>query len=218
MPPIDRNAFVYDDVFKATLASLLAGAQAIAMPDMAREALARVTAADDSKREAIARTILADGAEVEFLADHVFVAAAVQVHFARLAAQLDPEKLVPVGDGACPTCGGAPAASVLVTWPQAHGTRFCACAHCGTMWNYVRIKCTLCGSTKGIAYQEIDGGNGAVKAETCEECGGYVKILNQAKDPGVEPIADDVASLGLDMLVHELGHRRGAFNPFLLGY
>jgi FdhE protein len=29
---------------------------------------------------------------------------------------------------------------------------------------------------------------------------------------------DDVASLGLDLLVREAGFRRGAANPFLLGY
>ncbi len=34
----------------------------------------------------------------------------------------------------------------------------------------------------------------------------------------LEPIADDVATLGLDMLVREAGYRRGAFNPYLLGY
>ena len=64
--------------------------------------------------------------------------------------------------------------------PQA--TRFCACSLCGTLWNYPRIKCTLCGSTEGIAYQEIAGGPATVKAETCESCGSYVKMLQQRED------------------------------------
>ena len=96
--------------------------------------------------------------------------------------------------------------------------RFCACSLCGTLWNYVRIKCTLCGSTKGIGYQEIEGGPGTVKAETCDSCGCYVKILHQHKDPALDPVADDVATLGLDLLVREGGYRRGSFNPFLIGY
>jgi FdhE protein len=146
------------------------------------------------------------------------VAAALQVHFARLAARLDAARLAPVGDGACPACGGPPAASLLVRWLGSHGARFCACGLCGTMWNYVRIKCVLCGSTKGIAYQEVEGGPGTVKAETCDSCRGYVKILNQQNDPDVDPIADDVASLALDLLVREGGFRRGAVNPFLIGY
>ena len=45
-----------------------------------------------------------------------------------------------------------------------------------------------------------------------------MKILHQQKDPAIEPVADDVASLGLDLLVREMGYRRGGVNPFLVGY
>jgi FdhE protein len=82
----------------------------------------------------------------------------------------------------------------------------------------VRIKCVLCNSTEGIGYQEIHGGLGTVKAETCDKCHGWVKILQQQKDPAIEPIADDVASLGLDLLMREGPYRRGGFNPYLAGY
>ena len=152
------------------------------------------------------------------MASHVFVAAALQVHFSRVAAQLDASKLVPVGDAACPSCGGPPVASVIVGWQQAANTRFCACSLCETWWHYVRIRCAVCGSTKGIGYKVMEGGDENVQAETCEECRSYVKILHQQKDPKLEPVADDVATLGLDLLVREAGYRRGAFNPFLLGY
>jgi FdhE protein len=107
---------------------------------------------------------------------------------------------------------------MVVGWQGAHGTRYCGCGLCGTLWNYVRIKCTLCASTKGISYQEIEGGPGTVKAETCDSCRGYLKVLQQHKDPAVDIIADDVASLALDLLVREAGFRRGGVNPFLLGY
>jgi FdhE protein len=164
------------------------------------------------------RSVLAESIPVETFADHVFVAAALQVHFARIATRLDAKALVPVGEGACPVCGGAPVASAIVGWQRAHGARFCTCSLCATQWHVVRVKCVLCASTKGIAYQELDGGNINVKAETCESCHGYVKILHQHKDPALEPVADDVASLGLDILLREGGYRRGAVNPFLLGY
>ena len=82
----------------------------------------------------------------------------------------------------------------------------------------MRIKCAVCGSTKGIGYEEIEGGPGTVKAETCEACRSYVKILYQHKNPALDPVADDVATLALDLLVRESGYRRGAVNPFLLGY
>ena len=61
-------------------------------------------------------------------------------------------------------------------------------------------------------------GRQSVKAETCESCHGYVKILHQHKEPALDPVADDVATLALDLLLRELGYRRGAVNPFLLGY
>jgi FdhE protein len=82
----------------------------------------------------------------------------------------------------------------------------------------VRIKCTLCGSTKGITYHGIDGDPGAIKTETCDACHRYVKILHQQKDPAIEPLADDVASLGLDLLMRGTVFSRGGVNPFLLGY
>jgi FdhE protein len=218
MPPLDRNRFTASAEFDMAFDCLLGLAQAIEKPTAAQEALARVAAVDAGARDAMIRNVLADSIPAEQLADHVYVAAAMQLHFARLAAQLDDKRLVPVGDGACPACGAPPVSSMVVGWPRAHGTRFCACSLCGTLWNYVRIKCTICASTAGISYQEIDGGAGMVKAETCDSCHTYVKILQQQKDPALEPVADDVASLGLDLLVREAGYRRGGVNPFLLGY
>jgi FdhE protein len=218
MPPLDRNRFTASAEFDASFERLLGLAEAIEKPAAAAEALARVTDADVAMREEMIRNVLADSIPAERLAEHVYVAAAMQLHFARLAARLDDKRLVPVGDGACPACGAPPVSSMVVGWPRAHGTRFCACSLCGTLWHYVRVKCTICASTGGISYQEIDGGPGTVKAETCDSCRAYVKILHQHKDRALEPVADDVASLALDLLVREAGYRRGGVNPFLLGY
>ena len=82
----------------------------------------------------------------------------------------------------------------------------------------MRAKCALCGSTKSISFREIDGGAGDVKAEICGVCDGYVKVLYQQKNPALDPVADDIATLGLDILVRELDVRRGGVNPFLAGY
>jgi FdhE protein len=218
MPPLDRSRFASEPVFDATLARFLAAAATVAMPEPAAAALQELRHAEPAGQALMMRAMLDDAVPVEAMAAHLFVAAALQVHFARTAARLDAAGLVPVGDGACPVCGGPPVSSLVVGWQGAHGTRFCACALCGTLWNYVRVKCTLCGSTKGISYREVEGGAGIVKAETCDTCRGYVKILHQHKDPALDPVADDVASLGLDLLLRETGLRRGAVNPFLLGY
>ena len=100
---------------------------------------------------------------------------------------------------------------------EAEGTRYCSCSLCGTLWNIVRVKCVLCSSGKGIGYQEIEGGAGTIKAECCDNCRGYVKIFHQQKDAALDPVADDIASLGLDLLLRNGRYRRGSFNPFLLG-
>jgi FdhE protein len=218
MPPLDRNRFTADVALDTTIDRLFALTADIDMPDSAREALVRARGADGSARAEMVRSVLADSIPVEAFADHIYVAAALQVHFARLAARLDAGALVAVGDGACPACGSPPTSSLIVGWPNAEGTRFCSCSLCSTLWNYVRVKCAACGSTKDISYQEIEGGNSNVKAETCGVCHTFVKILNQQKDPSLDPVADDVASLGLDLLLRESGYRRGAVNPFLLGY
>jgi formate dehydrogenase accessory protein FdhE len=89
---------------------------------------------------------------------------------------------------------------------------------CEALWHVVRIKCLACGSTEGVRYQEIDGGPGLIKAETCDGCRSYVKLLRQDKDPNLDPEADDVASLGLDLLLRDSPYRRAGYNPFLLGY
>lgn len=218
MPAIDRSRFVADPAFDVALDRLLGLAGALEMPVQARQALTEVQQADPAGRDAIMRAVLADAIPVEALAQHVFVAAALQVHMARIAARLDANALVPVGDAVCPVCGGPPVASVIVGWQHAANTRYCACSLCQTWWHYVRIRCTCCGSTKGIGYKEIEGVDSGVQAETCEECRSYVKILHQHKHPELDPVADDVATMGLDMLVREAGYRRGAVNPFLLGY
>jgi FdhE protein len=64
--------------------------------------------------------------------------------------------------------------------------------------------------------KEIEGGSGAVRAETCGECHTYAKMLYQARDIKVDPYADDLAALGLDLLVAEAGWARHAPNPLLL--
>ena len=218
MPPLDRSRFALDEAVETTLDALFDAVRAVPKPETAANALGRVSRADAIARAEMVSNVLGHAIPVEALAEHVYVAAALQVHFARLASRLDVSQLVAVGDGLCPVCGGPPVASLIVEWPTAHGSRFCACALCGTLWNYVRIRCTSCGSTKGIGYQEIEGGSGTIKAETCDECRTYVKVLHQHKDTGIEPVADDVASLALDLLMREGPYRRAAFNPFLLGY
>ena len=218
MPLLPREELAADPAVSGAfdrLAKLLVG---VAMPDLARGALSRAVSAEPEARQAMFAAVLADAVPVEAVAEHIFAAAVLQVIAARRSALLDPLLPQPVADGVCPCCGGPPVSSVVAGNANIEGVRYVQCSLCATQWNHVRVKCVTCGSTKGIAYQAIEGIADTIKAETCDECRTYVKILNQRKDMELEPVADDVASLGLDLLVTEAGWHRAGVNPFLLGY
>jgi len=216
MPPVDRLALTDDPALSATLEALLDAAAAIDMPDLARAALDAVRTADADTRRWLFRNVLADDIPVEDAAPHLWAAAAVQLRAAALAATLDPDRLVPVSVGVCPCCGGRPATSLVLGTLRIEGARYAVCATCATLWNEVRVKCLACGSTKGIGYRGLSD-EAVVKAEVCDECHSWVKILYQNKDTGLDPIADDVASLGLDAKMRETEWRRAGFDPFLVG-
>jgi FdhE protein len=145
-----------------------------------------------------------------------FIMAALQVVWADLASRLD-QRDIPYIDapGLCPVCGSLPVASIVRVGGQYQGYRYLQCGLCATEWHMVRTKCSNCDSTKGIAYHGIEGSNEALKAESCDECHTYRKIGYQEKDYDIEPLADDLASLTLDLLMNEAGYQRSAPNPLL---
>ena len=98
------------------------------------------------------------------------------------------------------------------------GVRYAACACCQTQWNEVRLTCLCCGQTGQISYRSVETDQATVRAEVCGDCDSWVKILYQNKNPSLEAIADDVGSLGLDLLMKDTDKHRGGFNPFLAGY
>jgi FdhE protein len=218
MPPIDRGRVPRDPAFLETLDLFLATLGRSEIPQSADEARRRLGSADAGSRASYTSAVLGFALPELELAEHLLVAAALQAHLARAASTLDTKSLKPVGDGVCPSCGGLPAASMIVGWKGADGARYCACAHCATLWNYVRIKCVACGSTEGIAQKLVEGHEDAPKAETCTQCSSYVKLLQQNKDPAVDPIADDVASVALDILLKDSEFSRAGQTPFLAGY
>ena len=218
MPPLDRATIRAEGPVSETLDRLFAGAAEREAPEAARAALDRAKQAQGGERDRRIANVLAEAVPIGEMSEHAYVAAGLQIYLARIAAGLSAESLQRIEDGVCPVCGGSPVASAVVGWHGSHGARYAACSHCATLWHVVRIKCLACGSTEGVRYQEIDGGPGLIKAETCDGCRSYVKLLRQDKDPNLDPVADDVASLGLDLLLRDSPYRRAGYNPFLLGY
>lgn len=218
MPVLPREDLAEEPVTLLALDRLVHAMRRAEMPVEAAAALEALAAASvGDKRERIA-AVLSDAIPVDTAAEHIFAAAALQAVAAHRAALVPAEVPQPVADGVCPCCGGPPVTSAVVEWTVAPNTRYVQCSLCGTRWNHVRVKCVACGSTEGIGYEAIEGLADTIKAETCDRCRSYVKILHQHRDPALEPVADDVASLGLDILVREAGWARAGVNPFLLGY
>lgn len=218
MPPIDRAALALDESLHATLDRVLAEAADLQMPEPARLALAAVTAASVADRHWLLENVLSDQIPDDSAAPHLFVAVAVQLHLARLAASLDAGQLVKIRTGTCPACGGRPATSSVMGAAGIESTRYACCGSCATRWNEVRVTCLCCGSNAAISYRSAETGEATVKAEVCGDCNSWVKILYQVKNASLDPVADDVASLGLDMLMKDTPFQRGGFNPFIAGY
>ena len=55
-----------------------------------------------------------------------------------------------------------------------------------------------------------------MQAETCDECGHYSKLIHADRDVMADAVADDLASLTLDLLVSESGKQRHGVNMMLL--
>ncbi|MCQ0971402.1 formate dehydrogenase accessory protein FdhE [Paracoccus sp. TK19116] len=218
MPPIDRAALATDPALHETLLSLCRAAQSLTMPEPARLALAAILDGDLGDRHWLLSNILSDTVPEDSAAPHLFAAAAVQVHMARLSATLDADALVRIDTGVCPSCGGRPVSSSVMGAQGIENARYATCACCSTQWNEVRVKCLCCGSNAAISYRAAGTEDAVIKAEVCGDCQAWVKILYKVKNHSLDPVADDVGSLGLDLMMKETDFRRGAFNPYLTGY
>jgi len=232
-PPLDSLTHARQSAWRDDLRDLLQHLATAAVPAPVQRLAAELQEVDDAALERQAQALLAGGGPGLDPAAAPLVAAALQLHWVRLVQQLQDryqrsdhaEHLAPFGmiddPTVCPCCGSRPVASITRVAAEVTGQRFLACSLCATQWHYVRIKCTHCQSTKGISFRQLvdDEGqlpNEAVQAECCESCGHYLKQVYMEKDLQVEPLADDLASLTLDLLVGELGLVRRGFNPLLI--
>jgi FdhE protein len=217
MPPLAADGHRRDPAWRDGLAMLLDDCDGRAIPAAARTVTAGLRGGGVDAVEALADRFLQGGVDAADAGAALYVAAALQIYFTRLAAALPAAslRLLPQR-GLCPCCGSTPVAGVVTETGKTSGARYLYCSLCATAWNYVRAVCITCGQSRSVALKAIDGGSGAVMAETCDECHTYAKMLYRARDRKLDPFADDLATLGLDILVAEGGWSRHAPNPLLL--
>ena len=226
MPPLQAAGHRRDPQWRDALPAIASAAAAAAgAPETLRTLCRRLRDAAPDWIEAQADALLrARDADIDAAAAP-FIAAALQVHWVALSAAFSNDTVAALDvPGVCPLCGTLPVASIVAALAPHTGYRYLHCALCATEWHMVRVHCSHCGASgKDIAYRflEKDGvndgedGPGAVRAETCEQCRAYRKIVYQEKDARVEPLADDVASSALDLLLAESGYHRLNANPLL---
>jgi FdhE protein len=229
LPPLPADDAWRDPHWHAVLRQLLS----TLVPSLEAPAAAVVGAladVDDDALDALARRLLAGQPDPADLAPAPFVAAALQVRAtlrvaaaAATHADLRGGAFGRIDDvRACPACGGPPTASVLQIGPDVGGQRYLHCAWCATQWHLVRITCAGCGNVQGLemrhlqpaALSDDEAGRrpAVVRAECCPACGGYLKCVARDQDPNADPVADDVGTLALDVLLGDEGRGRIGLN------
>jgi FdhE protein len=216
MPLVPAQSWPRDAAWRGALRAILNGVAPHAN-EAAAATLKALGAFDDAALEALADRVL----RTELYGEHAdklpFVAAALQVYWTRLAARLGAAVQPLDVPGVCPCCGALPAVSVIGASPELPGLRYLHCSLCGTEWHMTRAQCTACDAGESaVAYQHIEGDKGLVQAETCDVCKSYLKLVRRDKDASADPVADDLATLALDILVDESGFSRSGPNLLLV--
>ncbi len=213
--PLNAATWQRDSYWRQALHALLTHLKPNAN-DTVRNVITHLEQASDSELEQIADELLTQNLS-EHLADKaVFIWAALSLYWVQLTEQ------IPHGHNLentqqlhhCPVCGSAPVSS-LVHFGASQGLRYLHCSLCESEWNLMRAQCTNCGHDGKVSYWTLDNEMAAVRAESCGDCNSYLKILFQEKDHNVEPVADDLAAIFLDIELEEKGFARSGQNPFM---
>jgi FdhE protein len=238
LPPLPATLWPRDPAWREGLGKLLATLEARLQGSPAQKVVASLRQADTAWVEQQADRLL-NGVMIGLdLAAAPLIAAGLQAYWTQLVVATDAARgagrAAPFGrvDDAtsCPCCASRPTASISRIGADSSGYRYLHCSLCSTQWHMVRIKCSACQQTGGIHYQSLRpadeppstassdarAAQSAIEAETCDECGHYLKIVHMERDAHVEPVADDLASVTLDLLVSEAGFERHGVTLMLL--
>jgi len=211
------------------LEAKMTGAQA----DNIRQLLTRIQEMSAVELEVQADQLLAGSVSGVDLAVAPFIGAALQVYWVHMLssdpALRAPETYAKVNlseQTMCPCCGSVPTTSMVHSFGGMAGQRYVVCSLCGVQWHMPRIRCTRCLHEDGVVYmsltapdaseEDLEHHKPAVLAETCPECQTYLKIIHTEREPFADPLADELASLQLDVLMGEQAYFKHGLNMLLL--
>ncbi|MFT3816738.1 MAG: formate dehydrogenase accessory protein FdhE [Rubrivivax sp.] len=238
VPPLPAVDWPRDAAWRVELRRMAAELRATT-PAGVRAALDAIDRAGDDELETQADCLLTGVMQGLNLATAPVIAAGLQVYWTHLVLSVQagapPNPLNPPFGRCddvtvCPCCGSRPTASLTRNAGGSTGQRYLHCSLCNMQWYLQRIQCPHCLHTGRIAYQSLEsaqsgGGDddasaraaqAAIQAETCDDCDHYLKIMHGDRDPFVDPVADDLATLTLDLLIAETGKQRHGVNLMLL--
>ncbi|ODV14330.1 MAG: formate dehydrogenase accessory protein FdhE [Thiobacillus sp. SCN 64-317] len=216
MPPLAPAGLALPAGWRDTVRQL---AQAVksGLPASGQTALESILSGEDAWLDAQAVQLFEGHTQALDAAIAPVIGAALQVHWTHLARQLHPAQVArPEHPNLCPVCGSHPVSSMVRIGGAENGLRYLHCTLCNSEWHVVRAKCSNCDNTRDIACYHLEGKDRLVQAESCPECQTYLKVIHQEKDPQADPVADDLATLTLDLLMDEAGFARSGINWYLI--
>jgi len=224
MPPLNPGAVELPAIWHDVLHTII-DAMLPQVPEVAHGILAALRTVPAERLERLADVVLKDIPAEASAGELPIVAAALQVVWTSMAARLDARRVQPMETGSlCPCCGSHAVASIVRVSSGVNNLRYLHCALCNSEWNVPRAICTTCGNDKHLALHQLEAetpdgqsaGPALVRVETCDGCRSYLKIAYQEIDPNVDPVADNLATLPLDMLADESGYSRSGLNLLLV--
>lgn len=105
----------------------------------------------------------------------------------------------------CPVCGHKANIGLI---DNNEGKRFLRCAHCDTEWLFKLLSCPWCGNNdhRALSFLQIEETPG-YELHTCEQCMGYIKIINERNGGSREVLSDETATIYLDVIARQQGYR-----------
>jgi FdhE protein len=108
--------------------------------------------------------------------------------------------------GYCPTCGSWP---LLAESRGLEQMRFLRCGWCACAWEGSRLRCAFCGNQdhRTLGYFHVEGEEDRMRAATCDECRGYVKVVATLFALAApQLLVADLSTLHMDLVAAERGY------------
>lgn len=236
LPPLSaldwQREPIWHEILHRLLDHLLDADMRGAQADNIRELLLRIKGLPPVELEVQADQILAGSLSGVDVAAAPFIGAALQVYWVHMVcsdkALREDSVYLKVSTSEqtlCPCCASVPTTSIVRSFGGMAGQRYVVCSLCGLQWYMTRIRCTRCLSDE-VEYmsltlpdEDVEDENfqaPAIMAESCASCQTYLKIIHTEREPFADPLADELASIQLDILMGEQQFFKHGLNMLLL--